>query len=145
MRCLLYSPALTNACDHREEHALTMQTRHRAMSLLLNTPSRLVIAFLPRSNCLRFQGCSQHLQRFWSWRRGHPSLLPHFPPACHAVMVPDAMILGFLILSFKPALSRSSFTLIKRLFSSSSLSAIRVVSSAYLRLSMFLPAVDSSL
>ena len=37
------------------------------------------------------------------------------------------MILIFLTFSFKPVLSLSSFTLIKRLFSSSSLSAIRVV------------------
>ena len=37
----------------------------------------------------------------------------------------------FLMLSFKPAFSLSSFTFIKRLFSSSSLSAIGVVSSAY--------------
>ena len=44
----------------------------------------------------------------------------------------------FLIFSFKLALSLSSFTIIKRLLSSSSLSAIRVVSSAYLRLLMFL-------
>ena len=35
----------------------------------------------------------------------------------------------------------SSFTFIKRLLSSSSLSAIRVVSSAYLRLLIFLPAI----
>ena len=35
------------------------------------------------------------------------------------------------MLSFKPNFSLSSFTFIKRLFSSSSLSAIRVVSSAY--------------
>ena len=51
--------------------------------------------------------------------------------------------------SFKPALSLSSFTLIKRLFSSSSLSAIRVVSSAYLGLLLFLlpiliPSCNSS-
>ena len=39
----------------------------------------------------------------------------------------DAMILVFWMLSFKPAFSLSSFTFIKRLFSSSSLSAIRVV------------------
>ena len=45
------------------------------------------------------------------------------------------------MLSFKPAFSLSSFTFIKRLFSSSSLSAIRVVSSAYLRLLIFLPAI----
>ena len=37
--------------------------------------------------------------------------------------------------------SLSSFTFIKRLFSSSSLSVIRVVSSAYLRLLTFLPAI----
>ena len=40
--------------------------------------------------------------------------------------------------SFTSAFSFSSFTLIKRLFSSSSLSTIRVVSSAYLRLLIFL-------
>ena len=44
------------------------------------------------------------------------------------------------MLSFKPTFSLSSFTFIKRLFSSSSLSAVRVVLSAYLRLLIFLPA-----
>ena len=53
----------------------------------------------------------------------------------------DAMIWVFWILSFKPNFSLSSFTFIKRLFSSSSLSVIRVVSSAYQRLLIFLPAV----
>ena len=43
--------------------------------------------------------------------------------------------------SFKPTFSLSSFTFIKRLFSSSLLSDIRVVSSAYLGLLIFLPAV----
>ena len=46
----------------------------------------------------------------------------------------DAMILVFRMLSFKPTFSLSCFTFIKRFFSSSSLSAIRVVSSAYLQL-----------
>ena len=50
-------------------------------------------------------------------------------PGCHD--------LSFLKLSFKPTFSLSSFTFIKRLFSSSSLSAIRAVSSAYLRLLRF--------
>ena len=45
------------------------------------------------------------------------------------------------MLSFESTFSLSSFTFIKRLFSSSSLSAIRVVSSAYLRLLISLPAV----
>ena len=45
------------------------------------------------------------------------------------------------MLSSKPTFSLSSFTFNKKLFSSSSLSAIRVVSSAYLRLLIFLLAV----
>ena len=49
---------------------------------------------------------------------------------CHEGMGPDAMIFVFQMLSFKPTFSLSSFTFIKRLFSSS-LSAIREVSSAY--------------
>ena len=64
-----------------------------------------------------------------------------FPSICHEVMGPDAMILFFWMLSFKPTFSLSSFTFSKRLFNSSSLSAIRVVSSAYLRLLIFLPAI----
>ena len=45
------------------------------------------------------------------------------------------------MMSFKPAFSLSSYTFMKRLFSSSSLSAMRVVSSVYLRLLIFLPAI----
>ena len=62
------------------------------------------------------------------------------PSICHAVMQPDAMVLVFFLCSLKLALSLCSFTLIKRLFSSSLLSAIRVVPSAYLRL-LFLPLI----
>ena len=53
----------------------------------------------------------------------------------------DAMMLVFWMLNFKSTFSLSSLTFIKRLFSSSSLSAVRVVSSAYLRLLIFLPAI----
>ena len=53
----------------------------------------------------------------------------------------DVMILLFWMLSFKPTFSLSSFIFIKRLFSSSSLSAIKVLSSAHLRLLIFLPAI----
>ena len=59
---------------------------------------------------------------------------------CHEVMGLDAMILVFLMLRFKPTFSLSSYTFIKKLFSSS-LSAIRVVSSAYLRLLIFLTVI----
>ena len=51
------------------------------------------------------------------------------------------MIFIFWMLSFKSAFSLSSFTFIKKLFSSYSLSAIRVVSSACLRLLVFLPSI----
>ena len=51
------------------------------------------------------------------------------------------MIFVFWMLSFKPAFSLSSFTFIKRLFSFSLLFGIRVVSSAYLRLLIFLPEI----
>ena len=61
---------------------------------------------------------------------------------CFPIYFPwsDAMILVFWILSLKPTFSLSSFTFIKRLFSSL-LSAVSVVSSAYLRLLKFLPAI----
>ena len=51
------------------------------------------------------------------------------------------MTLVFSMLSFKPTFSLSSLTFIKRFFSSSSLSAITMVSSAYLRLLVFLLAI----
>ena len=63
------------------------------------------------------------------------------PSISYEVMGPDAMILVFWMLSFKPTFSLSSFTFIKNLSSSSS-STIRVVSSAYLRLLMFLPTIS---
>ena len=57
---------------------------------------------------------------------------------CNEVMGPDAVALVFWMLSFKPTFLLSSFTVI---FSSLSLSAVGVVSSACLRLLIFLPAV----
>ena len=65
-----------------------------------------------------------------------------YPPICHEVLRPDARSLVFWMLSFKSAFSLFSFTFIKRLFSSSSFSAIRVVSSAYLKLLIFLLALS---
>ena len=63
-----------------------------------------------------------------------------FPSICYEVMGPDAMIFIFSMLSFKPTFSLSSFNFVKGLFGYSSLSAIKVVSSAYLRLLIFLLA-----
>ena len=63
------------------------------------------------------------------------------PSICHEMMGPDAMILVFWMLSSLLVFPLYSFTFIKRLFSSSSLSAIRVVSFLYLRFLIFLPAI----
>ena len=56
----------------------------------------------------------------------------------------DAMVLVFWMLSFKPTFSLSSFTFTKKLFTSL-LFAIKVVSSAYLRLLIILPATPVQL
>ena len=63
------------------------------------------------------------------------------PSTCHEVMGLGVMIFVFWMLSFKPTFSLYSFTFIKKFFSSFSFSAIRVVSSAYLRLLIFLLAI----
>ena len=60
---------------------------------------------------------------------------------CHEEMGVEIMILAFWMLSFKPVFSLSSFTFVKRLFSSSSLSTVRMVSSAHLKLLLFLPTI----
>ena len=50
---LLYSPVLTTTCDYWEDLALTIWTFvGRVMSLIFNTLSRFVLAFLQRSKCL---------------------------------------------------------------------------------------------
>ena len=112
--------------------ALNRQTFiDKVMSLLFNR-SRLVITFLQGTSVFSFEGYSHHRQ--WFWRPPKIKSVTVSPSICHEVMGPDAMILVVWILSFKPTFSLSSFTFIKRLFSFSLLSAIRVVSSAYLRL-----------
>ena len=51
--CFLYSPNLTSIQDYVKTIALTRQTFiGKAMFLLFNMLSRLVITFLPRSKCL---------------------------------------------------------------------------------------------
>jgi len=110
----------------------------KIMSLLFNMLSRMVITFLPRS---------KHLLISWLQSTSAVILEPRkiksdtvstvSPSISHEVMGPDAMIFVFWMLSIKPTFSLSTFTYIKRLLSSSSLSAIRVVSSAYLRLWYF--------
>ena len=110
------------------------------MSLFFNMLPRLVIAFLPRT---------KHLLISWLQSPTTVILEPQ-KIVCHCfrcfpICLPwsdgtECHDLSFWMLSFKPTFSLSSFTFIKRLFSSS-LSAVRVVSSAYLRLLIFLLAI----
>ena len=114
----------------------------KIMSLLFNMLSRLVIVFLPRS---------KHLLISWQQSPSTVILEPKkiksvtvsivSPSICHELMGLDAMILVFWKLSFKPAFSLSYFTFTNSFFSSSLLSAIRVVSSVYLRLLIFFLAI----
>ena len=66
---------------------------------------------------------------------------PVSPSISYEVMGPDAMIVVSWMMSFKPTFLLSSFNFIKKLFSSSLFYAIQVVSSAYLRLLIFLLAI----
>ena len=114
----------------------------KVLSLLFYMLSWLVITFLSRSKHLLISWLQSpsavvlELKKINSLTASTDS-----PSICHEVMGLDAMIFVFWMLSFKPTFSLSSFTFIKRLLSSSLLSAIRVVSSAYLRLLIFLPAI----
>ena len=112
------------------------------MSLLFNMMSRSVIPFLPRSKHLLISQ-QQSLSAVILEPKKIKSLTVSTvsPSICHEVMGQDVMIFTFWMLSFKPAYSCSSFTFIKRLFSFSLLSAIRMVSFAYLRLLIFLLAI----
>ena len=111
------------------------------MSLHINMLSRLVITFLQRSKHIlilqlksppavilepqnKVSHCFHCFLIYLPWSDG---------TRCHD--------LSFWMLNFKPTFSLSSFTVIKRFFSFSSLSVIRVVSSTYVRLLMYLPAI----
>ena len=136
----LYSPTLTSKHDYWKNHRLTKQTFvGKVMYLLLNMLSRFIITFLPRSKHLLISWLQSPFAVILEPKKIKSDTVS--PSISHELMGPDAMIFVFSMLSFKSAFSLSSFTFIKRLFSSSSLSAIRVVSSAYLRLLMFLLAI----
>jgi len=112
---------------------------NKVMCLLFNMLSKFVRAFLARSKCLLISWLQSPSTVILEPKKRKSVTASTFPPSIyHEVIGPNAMILVFLNFNFKPAFSLSSFTLIKRLFSSSSLSAIRVVLSEHLRLLVFL-------
>ena len=121
--------------------AMTRQTFvNEVMSLIFNMLSRLLIAFLPRSKHLLISWLQSPPAMIWGPRKNSHCFhcFPIYLPWSDG---PDAMIFVFRMLSFKTTFSLSSFTFIKRLFSYSLLSAIRVVLSAYLMLLIFLPTI----
>ena len=120
--------------------ALTVQTFvYKVISLLFNTLSRFVTVIPPRSKCLLISCLQSPSTVILEPKKIKSVTVSTFSPSiCHEVMEPDAMILVVYMLGFKPTSSLSSFTLIKRFFSSSLFSAIRVVWSACLSLLIFL-------
>ena len=88
----------------------------KVMFLPFNVLCRFVIAFLPRSNYLLIswlQSPSAVILEPLKIKSVTVSIVS--PCICHEMMGPDAMILVFWIMSFKPTFSLSSFAFIKRL------------------------------
>ena len=110
------------------------------MSLPFNMLSRLVITFLSRSKCLNFMAAVTVCSDF-GVQENKVCRCFHCLPHQFAMKWWDQIIFVFWMLSFKPAFSLSPFTFIRRLFSSSLLSPIRIVPSAYLRLLIFFSAI----
>ena len=111
--------------------ALTRQTFvSKVISLLFNMPSRFVIGFFSRN---------KHFLISWLQLLSAVILEPKERKSvtastfsssiCQEVMGPDVMLLVFLNVECYTNFSPSSFTFVKRLFISSSLSIIRMVSS----------------
>ena len=116
----------------------------KVMSLIFNMLYRLVIAFLPRSKRLWISCLQSPFAVILEPRKIKSAIVfllfsPIYLPWSDGTRYHDLNFLNCWVL--KPTFSLSSITFIKRLFSSPSLSAIRVVSSAYLRLLIFLPTV----
>ena len=103
---LLYGPTLPSVWDNFWLYG----PLSAKWSLCFNAPSRFVVAFLPRSKHLLI-----------SWLQSPSAVILKLkkiksvtvsPSICHAVMVPDAMILVFWMLSFKPTFFTLCFHLL---------------------------------
>ena len=106
------------------------------MAVFFNT-SRFVIDFLPRSKCLLILWLLSPLAVILETKKIKSASFHFSPSICHEVMGLDAILVCW-ILSFNPPFSLS---FIKKLISFSLLFAIRVVSSACLRLLIFIKAI----
>ena len=117
------------------------------MSLLFNILSRLVIVFLPRRRHLLISWLQSPSAVIFVIQENKVSHFFHY----FSIYLPGSdgtrwYDLSFGNLSFKQTFSLSFFTFIKRLFSSSSLSAIKVVFIYISEVSVISPGnLDSSL
>ena len=134
-----YCPTLTSIHDYWKNHSLDIAFVDKLMSLLLNMLSMLVITFLPRSKSLLI-----------SWLQSSSAVIlepPKIksitvsPSICHEVMgrIPwssfsECWALSQLFLSPLSLSSRGSSITLCFL-------PLRVVSSAYLKLLIFLPEI----
>ena len=109
------------------------------MFLLFNKLSRFAIAFLPRSKCLLISWLQSPSTVILEPKKINSVTFSTFSTLLFAIKWWDQMPWSFFT-CLKPAFPLSSFT-IKRLFNFSLVSAIKVVSSAYLRLLIFLLAI----
>ena len=89
----------------------------RVMSLLFNMMSRLVKAFLPRRKCLLISWLQSPSAMILEPKKRKSVPASIFPSSiCHEVMRPDAMILVFWMLSFRPGFSLSSSSICSLVF-----------------------------
>ena len=85
----------------------------KVMSLLFHSLSRLVMAFLPRSECLLISWLQSPSTVILEPKKIKSLTVAVVSPSIfHEVMGLDAMILAFWVLSFMPAFSLSSFSFI---------------------------------
>ena len=106
--CLFYSPALTIVSDHWEDHSLDYMDLFQQSNVSAFQHTKFVIAFLPRNNHLLISWLQSPSAVILEPKRKSVTTSTFSPSICHEVMEPDAMILIFLIFSFKPAFSLSS-------------------------------------
>ena len=114
----------------------------KVMSLLFNMLSQVGHNFLTKEQAsFNFMAAVTIYRDFGA----HVKKVFHCFHSCliifHEVMRQDATIFVFWMLSFKSAFPLSTFNFIKRFFSFSSFSALRVVSSSYLRFLIFLAEI----
>ena len=105
----LYNATLTSVYDYWKTIVLTIWIFvGKLMSLLFNRRSRFVIDFLPRRKCLLISWLLSTSAVLLELKKRKSVTASTFPPSiCHEVMRPDAIIIVFWMLCFKPAFSFS--------------------------------------